>query len=154
MNNSNNQYPDQRWLEDFHVGQKFSYGHWQMKRSEMLDFANLYDPEPFHIDEDAAKKLGWKDIIASGPQVSALWRRMSKDAFPNAEIVISPGWDSIRWSMPVYAGDLLSVETEITEARALSSRPHEGMIKLHNRILRDNESVSELSSTWFVRRKP
>ncbi len=154
MNSPENQFKNQRWHEDFSLGQKFNYGHWQMKRTEMLDFANLYDPEPFHTDEAAAKKLGWKDIIASGPQVSALWRRMSKDAFPNAEVIISPGWDSIRWFKPVYAGDVLSVETEITEVRALASRPSEGLIKLHNRILRQDDVVSELSSTWFVRRRP
>ncbi len=154
MSNSENRFPEQRWLEDFTLGQKFNYGQWLMKRSEMLDFANLYDPEPFHTDEAAAKQLGWKDIIASGPQISALWRRMSKDAFPNAEVVISPGWDHIRWYMPVYAGDMLSVETEIVEARTLSSRPSEGVIKLQNRILRNDDLVSELSSTWFVRRKP
>jgi len=154
VSTKDNQFPQQQWFEDFTLGQQFSYGGWQMKRKEMLDFATLYDPEPFHTDESAAKALGWKDIIASGPQISALWRRMSKDAFPNAEVVISPGWDSIRWFMPVYAGDVLSVETEITEARTLSSRPKEGMIKLHNRILKSEDVVSELSSTWFVRRRP
>jgi len=154
VSTKDSQFPQQKWFEDFTLGQQFSYGGWQMKRKEMLDFATLYDPEPFHTDESAAKALGWKDIIASGPQISALWRRMSKDAFPNAEVVISPGWDSIRWFMPVYAGDVLSVETEITEARTLSSRPKEGMIKLHNRILKSEDVVSELSSTWFVRRRP
>lgn len=153
MSTIDNTYP-QQWFEDFALGQTFQYGGWQMKRSEMLDFARLYDPEPFHTDEAAAKALGWEDIIASGPQVSALWRRMSKDAFPAAEVVISPGWDSIRWFLPVYAGDVLIVETEITEVRTLSSRPKEGMLKLHNRIMRKSDVVSELSSTWFVRRAP
>ena len=79
---------------------------------------------------------------------------MSKDAFPNAEVVVSPGWDHIRWYKPVYADDVLTAESEITEARAFSSRPDRGMIKLLNRILRNGEVVSDLSSTWFLRRRP
>ncbi len=144
---------DQRWLEDFSVGQRFRYGNWTMKIEQMLDFARLYDPEPFHLDEQKAKELGWEGVIASGPQISAIWRRMSKDAFPNAEIIVSPGWDSIRWFKPVYAGDLLHSETEIVEARPLKSRDRQGMIKLDNRILRGEELVSQLSSTWFMRAK-
>jgi len=143
-----------RWLEDFSVGDRFEYGCWQMTIEDMLAFARLYDPESFHLDEAKAKALGWAGVIASGPQISAIWRRMSKDAFPNAQIIVSPGWDSIRWFKPVYAGDQLRAETEITEARRLQSRDHEGMIKLDNRILRGDELVSQLSSTWFMRCKP
>lgn len=143
-----------QWLEDFSVGDRFDYGHWEMKIEEMLAFARLYDPEPFHLDETKAKALGWDGIIASGPQISAIWRRMSKDAFPNAQIIVSPGWDNIRWFKPVYAGDILRAETEIAEARPLQSRENEGMIKLNNRILRGDELVSQLSSTWFMRCQP
>lgn len=143
-----------QWLEDFSLGDRFEYGCWEMKIEDMLAFARLYDPEPFHLDEIKARALGWDGIIASGPQISAIWRRMSKDAFPNAQIIVSPGWDSIRWFKPVYAGDVLRSETEITEARQLKSRDHEGMIKLDNRILRGEELVSQLSSTWFMRCRP
>ncbi len=151
MRESSEPFLNNQWLEDFAVGQKFRYGNWVMKIEEMLDFARLYDPEPFHLDEAKARALGWDGIIASGPQISAIWRRMSKDAFPNAEIIVSPGWDSIRWFKPVYAGDVLHSETEITEARALKSRDRQGMIKLDNRVMRGDELVSQLSSTWFMR---
>ena len=148
-------FPGQVWFEDFAVGQRFHYGSWRMERQEMLDFATLYDPEPFHLDEAAAIELGWDGLIASGPQVASIWRRLSKEAFPNAQSVISPGWDKIRWLQPVFAGDSLQAETEIGEARRLSSRPGEGMLVLDNRLLRDGtEPVATLSSTWFVRCRP
>lgn len=147
--------PEMIWFEDFTVGQVFEYGDWEMRRDQMIAFATLYDPEPFHLDEAAAVAQGWGGLIASGPQVAAIWRRLSKEAFPNAETVISPGWDNIRWLKPVFAGDRLSARTEIAEARGLGSRPGEGMLRLQNEIRRQGgELVATLSSTWFVRRRP
>lgn len=148
-------YPERVWFEDFMVGQVFEYGDWEMCRDDMIAFATLYDPEPFHLDEAVAVAQGWGGLIASGPQVAAIWRRLSKDAFPNASTVISPGWDNIRWLKPVFAGDRLSAHTEIAEMRELGSRPGEGMIKLQNEMRRQGgEVVATLSSTWFVRRRP
>ncbi|TVO76937.1 MaoC/PaaZ C-terminal domain-containing protein [Sedimenticola selenatireducens] len=151
----NNTYPEQVWFEDFFAGQRFDYGAWLMTQSEMIDFATLYDPEPFHLDEKAAIELGWGGLIASGPQVASIWRRLSKEAFPNAQSVISPGWENIRWIKPVFAGDCLHAHTEISEIRLLASRPGEGMIKLQNSIYRKKDDVvATLSSTWFVRCRP
>lgn len=150
-----NTYPELVWFEDFAVGQRFNYGAWHMAKSEMIDFAALYDPEPFHLDEAAAIAQGWGGLIASGPQVASIWRRLSKEAFPNAQSVISPGWENIRWMKPVFAGDSLYARTEIAEMRHLESRPGEGMIKLQNSLYRQEEDVvSTLSSTWFVRCQP
>lgn len=154
MLNNKAPFTEHLWLEDFAEGDEFEYGRWLMRLEDMLAFANMYDPEPFHTDEAKARALGWDGIIASGPQISAIWRRMSKDAFPDAQIIVSPGWDEIRWFKPVYAGDELRCLTKITEARALNSRPQQGMMKLANQILRGDELVSSLSSTWFMRRRP
>ncbi|MCW8889882.1 MAG: MaoC/PaaZ C-terminal domain-containing protein [Sedimenticola sp.] len=148
-------YPDQVWYEDFSTGQVFVYGAWEMDKAEMIDFATSYDPEPFHLDEEAAIAQGWGGLIASGPQVASIWRRLSKEAFPNAQSVISPGWDAIRWMKPVFAGDRLYARTVISEMRRLDSRPGEGMIKLQNSLYREKEDeVATLSSTWFVRCRP
>jgi acyl dehydratase len=152
---NNNLYPEQVWFEDFSIDQQFNYGSWEMTQSEMIDFATLYDPEPFHLDEKAAIEQGWGGLIASGPQVASIWRRLSKEAFPNAQSVISPGWENIRWMKPVFAGDRLYARTEISEMRSLASRPGEGMIKLQNSIYRkEDDVVATLSSTWFVRCRP
>lgn len=154
MNITNNVYTDIKWFEDFEIGQEFEYGAWKMKLDDMLAFARTYDPEPFHLDEVAAKTAGWRGIIASGLQISSIWRRMGKDAFPNSQTVISPGWDKIRWLIPVFEGDILSAVTKISATRVLKSRADQGVVVLDNKILNQRgEVVSRLSSTWFVRRK-
>ena len=98
-------YPEVRWFEDFAAGQTYVFGAWEMTVESMLDFARVYDPEPFHLDDAKARELGWGGLIASGLQVLAIWRRLSKEGFPNCATVISPGWDDIRWLQPVRAGD-------------------------------------------------
>lgn len=141
-----------RWFEDFAVGQRFVFGAWLMTSESMIEFARVYDPEPFHLDEAQARKLGWDGLIASGLQIASIWRRLSKDAFPNAETVISPGWDDICWLQPVRAGDVLASHTEIIETRTLASRPSEGLVKLSNKLVRqDGTPVARLISNWFVR---
>lgn len=148
-------FPDMRWFGDFSVGQTFVFGPWVLTRESMLEFARVYDPEPFHLDEDAARRLGWDGLIASGLQVASIWRRLSKDAFPNAETVISPGWEDIRWLKPAYAGDALTSHSEIREARLLASRPAEGMVKMRSTLVRqDDTPIARLTCTWFLRRSP
>lgn len=147
-------FPTYRWFDDFAVGMIFAYGRWDMRKDEMLAFARTYDPEPFHIDEAAAIAEGWGGLIASGPLIGAIFRRLSKDAFPNTETVISPGWDRIRWLRPVYAGDVLTCRSEVVAARRLQSRPDQGLIKMQNDILRGEERVCAILSNWFVRARP
>jgi acyl dehydratase len=148
-------YPYVRWFEDFTEGQRYVFGAWEMTVESMLDFARVYDPEPFHLDDAQARELGWGGLIASGLQVLAIWRRLSKEGFPNCATVISPGWDDIRWLQPVRAGDVLASHTEITETRRLDSRPCEGLVRLRNALVRqDGEPVARLTSNWFVRCRP
>jgi len=150
-----NIYSEHCWFEDFPTGSSFEFGQWEMKREDMLAYARMYDPELFHTDEDEAKRLGWGALIASGPQVASICRRLQKDGFPNAEIVISPGWDGIKWFKPVYAGDVLSCRAEVLEAKPLGSRPGEGLIKLDNRVVQqDGEMVAQVVTNWFMRTQP
>lgn len=150
-----NSYLKLRWFEDFEVGQVFEFGAFEMTRQNMLDYARLYDPEPFHVDEEAAIALGWGGLIASGPQIVSVCRRLQKDGFPNAEVVISPGWDDIRWLKPVYAGDVLSARGEVVKVKALSSREGEGAKTMKNDILNQKgEVVAQMTSVWFLRMRP
>ena len=148
-------YSEHRWFEDFREGDTFEFGHWLMTREDMLAYATMYDPEPFHVDEEAAKQLGWGGLIASGPQVASICRRLQKDGFPNAEVVISPGWDSMSWYEPVYANDVLTCRAEVLAVRPLNSRPDEGLVKLQNDMVRQDETtVARIITNWFVRRRP
>ena len=153
-NDAHKTYPGHQWFEDFQAGQVFEYGAWVMSRDDMLAFARKYDPEPFHVDEAEAVRLGWGGLIASGPQVMSICRRLQKDGFPKAQIVISPGWDEIRWFKPVYAGDRLSCRSQVLETRVLTSRPGEGAVRMRNAILNQKgDVVAQMISTWFVRQR-
>lgn len=145
-------FPDKIYFEDFAEGEEFVFGAYEMATDEMLSFAKAYDPEPFHVDEAAAVAAGWGGLIASGPLIGAIWRRLSKDAFPAAETVISPGWDEIKWTMPVFAGDVLTSHSRILSKRRLDSRPGEGLIRFANEVRRQNgDTVMTMISNWFIK---
>jgi acyl dehydratase len=145
---------DKVFFEDFDDDETFVFGAYEMTAVEMIAFAKAYDPEPFHVDEAAAIDAGWGRLIASGPLIGAIWRRLSKDAFPATKTVISPGWDEIRWTRPVYDGDVLSSHSHILSTRLLDSRPGEGLIRLSNEMRRqDGDTVMTMISNWFVRRR-
>lgn len=144
-------FTDHIWFEDFSVDEVFQFGAWEMRKEDMVDFACIYDPEPFHVDEVQAVELGWGGLIASGLQLASIWRRLSKDAFPNTRTVISPGWDDLRWLVPVIVGDVLASKSRVAETRLLASRPGEGLIKMSNEVFRVNgEVVMKMTTNWFV----
>lgn len=148
-------YPEVCWFEDLDVNKKYEFCSWEMRASEMIAFAEIYDPEPFHLSAEGAKALGWDDVFASGLMIASIWRRLNKDAFPNLHAVVSPGWDSIRWLRPVYAGDVLRATTTITEKRLLESRQGEGLVRLGSEIKgRDGAVVTTLNANVFVRLHP
>ncbi|MDA1101807.1 MAG: MaoC/PaaZ C-terminal domain-containing protein [Proteobacteria bacterium] len=143
------------YLEDFAVGDRYAYGAHEMRRTDMLAFAQQFDPEPFHLDADAARAMGWPDLIASGPHVCAVWRRLSKDAFIAADAFVSPGWDEIRWRMPVLAGYILNVQSEVLAVRPLRSRPELGLVRFSNEIRNQHgDLTTTLVTNWFVNRRP
>ena len=141
-------------FENFILGDRFIYGAYEMRRDEMVTFAEKFDPEPFHLDGKAAKAMGWDDLIASGPHVCATWRRMSKDAFGATDAFVSPGWDAIRWRAPVLVGYVLTVTSEVIETRPLKSRPNLGYIEFNNEI---HNQYGDLTTTmitkWMVQRR-
>ena len=141
-------------FEDFILGDRFLYGAYEMQRDEMVAFAERFDPEPFHLDGEAAKAMGWDDLIASGPHVCAAWRRMSKDAFGATDAFVSPGWDAIRWRTPVLVGYVLTVTSEVIEARPLQSRPNLGYVEFNNEI---HNQYGDLTTTmvtkWMIHRR-
>ena len=142
-------------FEDFAIGDRYHYGAYEMHRPDMLEFAEKFDPEPFHLDAEAAKAMGWADLIASGPHVCAVWRRLSKDAFAAVDAFVSPGWDDIRWRMPVLVGYILSVQSEVIEARPLRSRPDLGYVEFNNEIRNQHgELTTTMVTKWMVHRRP
>ena len=100
-----------QYFEDLEVGTKASFGHYEVTREEVIDFASRYDPQPFHLDDEAATQTYFGRLSASGWHTCAMTMRMMVEHFSSQEAASlgSPGIDELRWIKPVYPGDTLSV---------------------------------------------
>ncbi|MHA7679742.1 MaoC family dehydratase [Cupriavidus sp. PET2-C1] len=117
------------YFEDFAVGSKRELGSHLVTEEEILTFARQYDPQPFHIDKEAAQKSIYKNLISSGWMTCSIMMRLLVDNMTSkAASMGSPGVDEIRWLKPVYAGDTLSVSLVVLDARASSSKPDRGVV--------------------------
>jgi len=120
-----------QYFEDLEVGTKASFGHYEVTREEVIDFASRYDPQPFHLDDEAAAQTYFGRLPASGWHTCAMTMRMMVEHFSSQEAASlgSPGIDELRWIKPVYPGDTLRVESELIEKRQSKSKPHMGFTK-------------------------
>jgi acyl dehydratase len=115
--------------EDFKPGDVSVFGGVAVERDAMVDFARRFDPQPFHLDEGAARNTFVGRLIASGWYTAALQMRMICDAWMlDAAGLGSPGVDTLRWLRPVVAGDRLSVRQHIVETKLSRSRPGMGLV--------------------------
>src|SRR5947209_4614443 len=119
------------YFEDFPVGKRLACGSRTLTEAEIIDFAKQFDPQPFHVDRDAAAKSIFGGLIASGWHTAATAMRLQVDAvLSKAASLGSPGIDELRWLKPVRPGDTLSVELEVLESRPSSSKPDRGSVKV------------------------
>jgi acyl dehydratase len=117
------------FFEDFEVGNTIEVGKRTVTEEEIIDFATQFDPQPFHIDKDAASKSIYGGVIASGWHTCSMIMRMMVDGFLNkAASMGSPGVDEIRWIKPVRPGDTLTVTTTAIEKRPSGSKPDRGVV--------------------------
>jgi len=146
-----------QYLEDIKVGTKASFGHYEVTRDEVLDFARKYDPQPFHLDDEAAAKTHFGRISASGWHTCAMTMAMLvENLTKNKQAGLgSPGLDELRWLKPVYPGDTLRVESEIIEVTPSRSRPEMGSTKAKVTVFNQkDEPVMRLISIGLVARRP
>ena len=121
----------ENYLEDFAVGQVYGSGRIKVEREGIKAFAAEFDPQPFHLDEDAARRSIFGGLAASGWHTAALTMRLLvQSEFKPAGGIVGAGFDEFRWPLPVRPGDELSVESEVLEIRASKSRPNQGVIKV------------------------
>jgi len=119
-----------RYWEDFNVGDTSTLGEKTVDRDEALDFATRYDPQPFHLDEDAAKRTMYKGLIVSGWHTVAMVMRMTVDTYlRDVASLGSPGVDNVRWLKPVRPGDVIRATRTVLETRPSQSRPTMGLVK-------------------------
>ena len=146
-----------RYLEDLKVGDKASFGSYAVTREEVLDFARKYDPQPFHLSDEAAAATHFGRIAASGWHTCAMTMAMlveNLEAYPQAGLG-SPGIDELRWLKPVYPGDTLRVESEIVEVTPSRSKPDLGSYRSRVTVFnQDDAPVLRFTSIVLVRRRP
>ena len=121
----------EKYLEDFAPGQAYRSRRIRVERDRIRAFASEFDPQPFHLDEDAARRSLFGGLAASGWHTAAITMRLLVESdFRPAGGIVGAGFEELRWPLPVRPDDELSVEAEVLEVRASKSRPRQGLIKL------------------------
>jgi acyl dehydratase len=146
----------QRFFEDFGVGERFVTAGVTFDEAMIVGFARVYDPQPFHVDPEAARDSIYGGLIASGFQTIALGFRLIWDTGLLAGVSMgSPGFDELRWLKPVRPGDTIRVEGEILEQRPSRSKPDRGLVRIAYRYLNQRgEAVVTFNSMHLLRRRP
>jgi len=134
---------NERYVEDFAVGQKFGSARRQrIDKERAFAFAAEFDPQPFHLDEAAARHSIFGELTASGWHTAAATMRLLVESEVRpAGGFVGAGLDECRWPRPVRHGDELRVECEVLDVRPLKSRPTHGLIKLRTTTLNQNDEA-------------
>ena len=145
-----------RYLEDFAVGQTFRSGRLQIDKERIKSFGAEFDPQPFHLDEEAARGTIFGGLAASGWHTAAVTMRLLVDSdIKPAGGIVGAGFDELRWPRPVRPGDELRVESEVLEVRPSKSRPGQGLIKVRTTTLNQNDEAVQLTvGNLVVQRRP
>ena len=144
------------YLEDFAVGRIFGSGRLRVDADRIKTFAAEFDPQPFHLDEEAARDSVFRGLAASGWHTAALTMRLLVESeLKPAGGIVGAGFDEFRWPRPVRPGDELRLEIEVMEVRPSKSRPQQGLIKVKTTTLNQNgEAVQVSVGNLLVPRRP
>ena len=137
------------WFEDIAIGEKNELGSYVFEQDDIVSFATKFDPQPFHIDPEAAKASPYGGLIASGWHTCSVWMKlmvksriaakarggMEDDSPPGGP---SPGFLNLKWPTPVRVGDTISYSTEVIEKIDLKSRPTLGIVRSLNKGVNQN----------------
>ena len=143
------------YLEDFAPGQTYKSGTLRVTPEDIKRFAGEFDPQPFHLDDDAAAKSFFGGLAASGWHTAALTMKLLvAGSLKPAGGIIGVGFEEFRWPRPVRPGDELHVESEILEVRPSKSRPRQGLIKVKTTTYnQDGEAVQVFVGSLVVPRR-
>ena len=145
------------YWEDMQVGHVQQLGTLSPTREEIIAFATQFDPQPFHLDEEAAKASVFGGLCASGWHTCAMAMRLMVTNFLHASSSLgSPGLENIQWPKPVFPGDVLRLQSTVLQTRPMNSRPHVGLVRNHWEMFnQDGDKVLNMDG-WgmFGRRHP
>lgn len=132
-----------RYFEDYEIGATQSFGHYEVTKEEIIEFASKYDPQPFHLSEQAGQAMHFGGLCASGWHTCAMVMRLIVDHMSTAGTASlgSPGVDELRWKKPVFPGDILRIESTVTAKRESSSRPDMGSVFLENKVYNQKDEL-------------
>jgi acyl dehydratase len=145
-----------RYWEDFVAGETHDLGSIEFTAENIVAFASQWDPQPMHVDPEAAKASPYGGLIASGWHTATSYMRLLvTSALGNAVSLGSPGLDNLRWLRPVRPGDVLSARITILETRASESRPDRGIVRSRGEMINQaGEVVMEVEAVNFFGRRP
>jgi acyl dehydratase len=147
----------EQYFEDYAVGQIFLTGKHRIDKDQIVTFAKQFDPQFYHLDEEAAKNSPFKGLAASGWHTAAITMRLMVDGeFKPAGGIIGVGFDELSWTRPVRPGDELYVKSEILEARPSKSKNDRGAIRVRNTTFNQNDEVVQMFTANLIvpRRTP
>ncbi|RPE72398.1 acyl dehydratase [Tibeticola sediminis] len=145
------------YWEDLEVGSVMALGSVTPTREAILDFARQFDPQPFHLDEEAARASVFGALCASGWHTCAMAMRLMVDHFLRyAASQGSPGLEHIRWLKPVYPGDTLRLQSRVMERKPMRSRPDVGLVRTQWEMFNQRDEPVLQMDGWgmFKRRTP
>jgi len=143
----------ERFFEDFSPGEVTEFGDYLITEEEILEYARRYDPQPFHVDREAAAESMFGGLIASGWMTGSIMMRLLVEHFISPISGMgSPGVDEVRWPKPVRAGDRLRVRITTIEAKRSQSKPDRGIIQVQQEMINQHgDTVMSLRGTSFLK---
>jgi acyl dehydratase len=133
---------EERYFEDYIAGTVHEFGSVTIEADEVIAFAKRYDPQPFHVDPEAAKETIFGGLIASGWHTGSLIMRLYADHYlSHVASLASPGIDELRWLKPVRPDDKLSVRVTILDTRRSRSKPDRGLVHSFIEVFNQNQEV-------------
>lgn len=145
------------YFEDLEIGKQTIFGDYEVTRDEVIEFATRYDPQPFHLDDEAAAKTHFGRIAASGWHTAAMTMAVIVRAITKQKQagLGSPGVDELRWLKPVYPGDRITVSGTILEKTPSRSKPDIGSFRTQTVVTNQHgEDVMRFTSIVLIRRRP
>ena len=138
---------NERYFEDLKRGDRFKSENYTVTEEQIISFAREFDPQPFHLDAEVARRTMFKELIASGWHTAAITMRLFVQTLNFAEGAIGLGVDELRWPTAVKPNDVLWVETEIIDLRESRSKPGHGIVRIRNVT---NNQRGEIVQTMFA----